>query len=215
MLVTHLHWDHIQGLPFFEPVHHPDTSLDLYGPAHDGIGFADWFSQFMTPPLFPIHYSQLVGRVAFHDVEDSTFSIDRAKVTVRQVPHIGATNGYRVDIDGLSVAYVSDHQEPCGRPGFVDDSVLELADGVDLLIHDAQFTPALLRDRTSWGHCTISYAVEVARQSGAKRLALYHHDPSHDDDALDRLFAEAKSCPNLGDLEVVSAYEGLCLEIEA
>src|SRR5690606_38630537 len=137
-----------------------------------------------------------------------------AKGTVRQVPHVGATNGYRIEWANASVAYVSDHQEPIGRPDHVDDAVLELCEGVDLLIHDAQYTPEEFEERAHWGHCTVRYAVEVARQSGARRLALFHHDPAHGDGYVDELLHEARGwASELGVDCVFAASEGLRLRL--
>lgn len=209
-LVTHLHWDHVQGLPFFAPADRPGAAFDIYGPPQQGIGLADAFEEFMRPPYFPIGVADLRGDIRFHDVADTDLAVGQAKVRVRTVPHVGATNGYRVEWGGASVAYVSDHQQPVDGSTAVGDDVLDLADGVDLLIHDAQFTAEEFAQRTHWGHCTVEYAVEVARQAGARRLALFHHDPGHGDDVLDRLLADARrAAEGSGVEEVVSAAEGL------
>ena len=98
-------------------------------------------------------------------------------MTVRSVPHIGPTNGYRLERDGVSVAYISDHQQPLDGSLTVPDAVLELCDDADLVIHDAQYTAAEFESKAHWGHCTVDFAVQVAAQSGARRLALFHHDP--------------------------------------
>jgi len=211
-LVTHLHWDHVQGLPFFGPLVHCGARLDVLGPAHEGASLGDSFRELMRPPFFPIHVEQLTGDVTFADLVDDAVRIGSAQVTARTVPHVGETNGYRIDWGGLVVAYVSDHQEPPDDPTAVADAVLELADGADVLIHDAQFTPEEFRARTSWGHCTVEYAVEVARQAGVRQLVLFHHDPGHDDAWLDHLTCEARalSAARRGP-EVVSAHEGLSL----
>jgi phosphoribosyl 1,2-cyclic phosphodiesterase len=208
-LVTHIHWDHVQGLPFFGPVHNPASSLLVYAPEQEEGPLGEVIDGFMRPPYFPVQYSQLQGDVRFVGVKDADFEIASAKVKVRPVPHVGPTVGYRVDWAGASVAYVSDHQAPLGLDT-VADSVLELCDGVDLLIHDAQFTPEEFRAKSTWGHCTMEYALLVAKLSGARRLCLFHHDPGHSDEDLDFLHGEIRSLP-WGDRlrEVIGAAEGL------
>ncbi|QGG95924.1 MBL fold metallo-hydrolase [Actinomarinicola tropica] len=212
-LVTHLHWDHVQGLPFFVPILRDGACMDVYGPRpDDGRTLADAFAGFMRPPYFPVTVEQLPGEIHFHDLTDATVEVCGATVTARSVPHVGVTNGYRIDWGGVSVAYLSDHQQPADDPFSVAAGALELAQGVDLLIHDAQYTADEFAHKCDWGHCTVEYAVNVARRAGAERLMLFHHDPAHDDDTLDCLYAGAR---RLGgpDLEVLSAYEGLTVSL--
>jgi phosphoribosyl 1,2-cyclic phosphodiesterase len=213
-LVTHIHWDHVQGLPFFPPIHREGARLDIYGPAQKGGSLHDVFGGFMCPPYFPVHFSELEGHVAFHDVTDDDLSIGNAKIKVRPVPHTGPTVGYRVDLNGISVAYISDHQAPPGL-NTVADQVLELADGVDVLIHDAQYTPAEFEKKRDWGHCTIDYAVLVAKEAGARELVMFHHDPSHGDDEMDRLLDGARcTAAHWGVKSVVAAYEGMVIDLD-
>lgn len=208
-LVTHLHWDHVQGLPFFVPVLQAGARLDVHAPAQQGMSLAEAFDDFMRPPYFPVRIADLPGEVVFHDTSDDDLAVGDAKVRVRQVPHVGTTLGYRVDWHGVSVAYVSDHQQP-DDPDHVDQGVLELCDGADLVIHDAQYTPEEFAKKSTWGHCTVSYAVEVARRAGARRLALFHHDPAHCDSRLDQLLAQAQDLGAAAGLEeVIAASEGL------
>jgi len=191
-LVSHLHWDHIQGLPFFAPINCPGARLDVYGP-RNGRTLEACFEECMAPPYFPISHRDLAGEIAFHDVLDGSFTVGPARVTVAVVPHVGVTNGYRIDWNGASVAYVSDHQEPVGAPTHVDPAVLDLCAGVDLLIHDAQFTPEEFAQRADWGHCTVDYAVEVAGQADVGELVLFHHDPAHGDNTVDALLEGAQA----------------------
>ena len=213
-LVTHIHWDHIQGLPFFGPALRAGSELDVYAPVQSEGALEDVFNDFMRPPYFPVQYSDLPGTIRFHEVEDHDFEIGSAKVKVRPVPHCGPTVGYRVDCDGASVAYISDHQAPLALDS-VADSVLELADGVDLLIHDAQYTSEEFCLKAHWGHCTMDYALLVAREAGARRLCLFHHDPAHSDDDLDRLHGElrARAAECDAPAEVISAREGLQIQL--
>lgn len=210
-LVTHLHWDHVQGLPFFVPIHVPGSRLAIYGPAQDnGVDLAGAFGEFMRPPYFPVEVADLGGDISFHTLEAGDHSIGRARVRCRAVPHIGPTFGYRVEIDGVSVVYIPDHQQPLDGTHAVAASVLELCDGADLLIHDAQFTPAEFAVKSNWGHCTVDYALTVAAEAGVRRLALFHHDPSHHDELVDEIWADiAEQASRTGVQEVLAASEGL------
>lgn len=211
-LLTHIHWDHVQGLPFFPPADRVGAEFDIYGPPQEEGTLGEVFGNFMRPPYFPVHFSDLRGAIRFHDVGEDDISIGNAKVRVRLIPHTGPTVGYRVEWDGASVAYVSDHQAPLTLDT-VSDSVLELCDGVDLLIHDSQYRPDEFALKAHWGHCTIDYAMLVAREAGVRRLAMFHHDPAHDDQEMDRLSREAAACGALTGLEVICSYEGLSLTL--
>lgn len=214
-LVTHLHWDHVQGLPFCPPLLRGGSRLEVVGPAHDGVDFGEAFDQLMRPPYFPVRAHQLESEISFTTMEPGRPRvIAGATVTAAHVPHTDTTFGYRVERDGVSVAYVSDHQQP-DDPEHVDPAVLELCRGVDLLIHDAQYTEAEFAAKSTWGHCTIGYALHVAAAAGAKRLVLFHHDPEHDDDTLDLLaLAAAESGARLGLDQVIVAAEGLRVALQ-
>ncbi|MBV6510230.1 MAG: Ribonuclease BN [Acidimicrobiales bacterium] len=211
-LVTHLHWDHIQGLPFFTPLHRAGAELDVLGPTQPGGSLRDTVDFFLRPPYFPVTVTELPGHIGFTELDDDTIEVGSALVTAIPVPHIGPTNGYRVDWNGISVAYVPDHQQPMDGGMDVDPRVLELCNGVDLLIHDAQFDEDEFAEKSHWGHCTVDYAVHVAAESQAKRLVLFHHDPTHTDPIVDKLLEQSA---HLGDRfgigEVLAAHEGLTI----
>ena len=215
MLLSHLHWDHVQGLPFFVPLHIPGNVVDIYGPRQQDGPLAEVFEGMMRPPYFPIRPDQLEGAVMFHDAGDDDFPVHDAKVRSRWIRHVGPTLGYRVDWHGVTVAYLSDHGQGCGvgqSDDFIPDEVLELCDGVDLLIHDAQHTPSEFEAKRHWGHCTVDYALHVAKHSGARTVALFHHDPAHGDDVVDQLEREAQDHSAAMDgAEVVAAAEGMVL----
>jgi phosphoribosyl 1,2-cyclic phosphodiesterase len=216
-LLSHLHWDHVQGVPFFVPLHCEDTLLDVYGPRQSDGPLAEVFEGMMRPPYFPIRPEQLEGTVAFRDVGDDDFPLGDAKVRSRWIRHVGPTLGYRLDWQGVSIAYLSDHSQGSNDGSgddYVPDDVLDLCDGVDLLIHDAQHTINEFEAKRHWGHCTNEYALHVAKQSGAQRLVLFHHDPIHTDDALDLIAAVSRDRgAQLGIGEVIAAAEGMQLRL--
>ncbi|MGE5211693.1 MAG: MBL fold metallo-hydrolase [Acidobacteriota bacterium] len=200
-LLSHLHWDHIQGLPFFKPFLRPGAHVSMYAPVQPGdLTVEGVFADTIRPPLFPIHFSMFPGMVDIHEVGDSEFSLgDDVHVRSRLIPHVGHTVGYRVEWNGRSVVYMSDHQMPTDGSHSAWPGALELCDGADLLIHDSQYTPEEFAEKRDWGHCTPEYAVWLAGQAGVKHLALFHHDPAHDDDELDAILGPVIECAsNLG-----------------
>jgi len=213
-LLTHLHWDHVQGLPFFTPLLREGSRLDVYGPAQDdGRSLDEVVSTTIRPPLFPVSVDELPGTVSFHDTADTDFSIGGYSVKARLIPHLGPTLGFRVEHNGHSVAYLSDHQQPFDGSYSASPGALELVEGVDLLIHDAQYTQNEFKAKATWGHCTMDYAVWLASQAGVKKLALFHHDPSRRDDDLDVLLRCAIEAGSRKDVDVIAASEGLVVEL--
>ena len=213
-LLSHLHWDHTQGLPFFSPLLHAGSELDVYAPAQeDGRPVGDVINAVIRPPLFPVTIDQLPGLVRFHDTGDDEFQIGSVKVISRLVPHVGPTLGYRIEWHGLSVAYLSDHQQPYDGSFSISDGAREIAEGADLLIHDSQYTVHEFEQKATWGHCTIDYAVWLAQHCGVSRLALFHHDPSRTDTALDEVARCAVAAGGKKGVEVFAAYEGLTVDL--
>jgi phosphoribosyl 1,2-cyclic phosphodiesterase len=203
-LLTHLHWDHIIGLPFCTPLLKAGTRMEIYGPPQDGGTLHDVIDRVVIPPFFPVQVKELHGSINFHEVQEDDFAIGSAKIRVRRVPHVGTTLGFRIEAEGASVAFVSDHQTPPDH-ATVSPSVLELCDGADLLIHDAQYTDEEFESKSTWGHSTVGYAVHVAAEAGARRLALFHHDPEHTDEILDQLVVSAEKASGSSCLDSVSA----------
>lgn len=210
-LVTHFHFDHVQGLPFLAAADRPGSRFDIYGPGETGTTVKDLFTGFVRQPYFPVGIEQLRGTYGLHDIMNVDFEIGNVRVRARQIPHVGLTLGYRVEHDGITVAYVSDHQAPEDLVG-IDKNVLELCEGVDLLIHDAQYTPEDWETKSHWGHCTTGYALDVAIAANVKSLALFHHDPSRSDDAIDRLCSELKPRAAAAGIEIFAASEGLSID---
>jgi phosphoribosyl 1,2-cyclic phosphodiesterase len=213
-LLSHLHWDHVQGLPFFRPLLRPGARMTIHAPAQDdGRHPGDVLQATIRPPLFPVGLDEIDGEVVVHQGKPQ-FTVGSSTVHSADVPHNGSTTGYRVDSGTHSVAYVSDHQQP---DDFADmaESVVGLCRGVDLLIHDAQYTRAEFEQKRTWGHCTVEYAVAVAAAANVRRLALFHHDPFHDDEMIERMTAAGRRCGEALGVDVFAAVEGLSVDLGA
>jgi len=166
----------------------------------------------MRPPYFPVTTKELLGDIRFHDAWNEDLELDGAKVKVRSVPHVGTTNGYRIEWAGASVAYLSDHQQPVHDEQFVAPEVLELCRGVDLLIHDAQYTAEQYAQHVGWGHSAVPDTLAFAETAGVRHLVPFHHDPRHDDKQLDELFdAAVRSGP--WSFEITPAREGVSQDV--
>ena len=195
ILLTHLHMDHIQGLGFFGPLYHPDIAIHIWGPASSTMPLDSRLTRYLSPPLFPVHLRDLPS-VTCHDVPGPAFEIGPFRIQARLVCHPNTTVGYRIEADGAILAYLPDHEPALGQrngdwlePEWTSGH--ELAEGADLLIHDAQFTDEQYAQRVGWGHSTYRQTFEFAARVGAKRVVLFHHDPSHDDATLERMLAQA------------------------
>jgi ribonuclease BN (tRNA processing enzyme) len=194
LLLGHLHWDHTHGLPFFAAGDHPCADTTLLMPAQGNATAV--LARVMSPPHFPIRPQQLRGRWRFAGIETGKHTVEGFSVLALEIPHKGGrTFGYRVSDGRSSFAYLSDHGPVALGPGpdglgDYHAAALALADGVDLLVHDAQHTAAEFPPRASFGHSAIEYAIGLAERANARRLLLFHHDPSRTDDALDALLAQ-------------------------
>jgi phosphoribosyl 1,2-cyclic phosphodiesterase len=211
-LLTHLHFDHILGLPFFGPLRNQDSVLDVYGPSQGEGNLTDALCDLVRPPFFPVPLRTRLDQVRFHELVDGdSFGVGDAKVRARLIPHHGVTLGYRIEADGQSIVYIPDHQQPIvGGP--IDDGVLDLCDGADVLIHDAQYTQFELTHKSDWGHSTVEFAVDLAIRTGVAHLVLFHHDPSHDDQALDAMLESATKLVGSRSLSGSSAHEGATIQ---
>ncbi len=215
VLLSHLHWDHTQGLPFFTPILCPGSRVDIYGPAQeDGRTVGDVLTEVVRPPVFPIGLTTFPGLLDFHDVSDTDFSLsDEVSVMARLIPHVGPTCGYRLTWKGRSIAYLSDHQMPYDGSMSASDNALELAAGADMLIHDSQYTPTEFVHKSTWGHCTVEYAIWLAAEAGVETLVLFHHDPSRYDDAIDEIAVSARRSGERKGVQVVAAAEGMTINV--
>jgi phosphoribosyl 1,2-cyclic phosphodiesterase len=215
ILLSHLHMDHIQGLGFFGPLFREGLEAHIWGPPSATQDLRSRLSRYLSPPLFPVRLRDLGSRVELHNAPDEPTRIGAFEVTSDAVIHPGPTVGYRIDGDGAAVAYLPDHEPALGVAAFAGGpswtSGHAIAAGVDLLIHDAQYFADERAERLGWGHSSTAEAAAFARQSGARHLVAFHHDPAHDDATLDRLVAEvAAAAP---ELPVTGAREGLQIQL--
>jgi phosphoribosyl 1,2-cyclic phosphodiesterase len=214
LLLTHLHLDHLQGLGFFEPCFRPDVELHVWGPASTNADLGQRMARYLSPPLFPVRLRDLGSRVVLHDVPRGPFEIGDAVVHGMPIIHPGPTVGYRIEDASGSVAYLPDHEPGLGAPTFPLPpdwtSGHDLAAGADVLLHDAQYTSDEYSTRVGWGHSSTDHAWAFAAQSEVGRFVTFHHDPSHDDERLDRMVAQlqARQGP-----DVVGGTEGLELVV--
>jgi phosphoribosyl 1,2-cyclic phosphodiesterase len=200
LLLTHLHMDHIQGLGFFEPLFRPSVEVHIWGPSSTTLELRERLSRYLSPPLFPVRLRDLPRHPTLHDVvQVGVFRIGPFTVHAGLVCHPGPTVGYRIEADGASLAYLPDHEPALGAADFPGDPDylpgLDLAEGVDLLIHDAMFTTQEYPRYVGWGHSSLAQALIFAEQARVGQLVTFHHDPSHDDEQLDQLYDAATSSP--------------------
>jgi len=213
VLLGHLHWDHTHGLPFFPAGDRADSDVTVLIPAQGDAEVV--LERAFSPPHFPITPSQLRGRWRFAGLEAGHHTIEGFDVVAADIPHKGGrTFGFRVSDKGRSVAYLSDHWPVAAGEGdeglgAYHEAAMTLAGGVDLLIHDAQYTAAEFATRKAFGHSAVEYAVGLAETAGAGRLALFHHDPSRTDDQIDALVAACQG----SSVAVQGAAEGLVIDL--
>ncbi len=207
IMLTHLHWDHMQGLPFFAAGDRDDAEIDLYVPAQEGLSGHDLLAKSMSIPSFPIEPEELRGKWRFHAVESGGSRVEEFEVRVCDVEHKGGrTFGVRVTDAHGAIAYLPDHAPAHG----VSKEALELIRGVDVLLHDAQFIESERRIADSYGHSTIDDACELARRAEVGTLVLTHHSPVRTDDAMDQITDKYTVD---GDLRVRVGREGDVLSV--
>jgi len=222
LLISHTHWDHIQGLPFFVPLFVPGHRWDVYGPRGLGGSLEAALAGQMEYTYFPVTLGALRADVRYHDLVEGTFEIEDVRVQTRYLNHPALALGFRIEVDGATAVYVCDHEphvrDLAVRPGELmgeDLAHAEFLRGADLVIHDAQYTAGEYPAKAGWGHSTAEYAVRICRAVGVRQLALTHHDPLHDDDTLDRMVAELRADPETraAALDVFAAAEGRTIEL--
>lgn len=190
LLLSHAHWDHIQGFPFFAPAYLPQHQLSIYGPRHPDYRLKDILAQQMTSPFFPVTLDAMQATLDYHELDETTFHISGATVTTARFHHPGGVLGFRIEEGGKTLVFATDMEYTHDQ---IPEHLVAFAQGADLLIFDAQYTPDELLQKKGWGHSTHLTAAHLAQQAQVKQVMLYHHDPSHHDHMLAQMEAEAQT----------------------
>jgi phosphoribosyl 1,2-cyclic phosphodiesterase len=237
LLISHTHWDHIQGLPFFAPLHKAGNTIRIYSRQHDDMHLHHIFEAVTDDPYFPIPFSELKSKLEFIDlVEGNSFEIGTTKVRCTRLNHPSVAMGYRLENRNTAVAYVSDtapfrdllmeHEFIPAPPDPADSlppedaallaqmrqGVVDMCRGVDLAIYDTHFTEEEYGLRPHWGHSAPEHALEILHEARAHALALFHHAPQHDDDTMDAIVADTQKRAGEA-LVVIGAKEGMKLAL--
>jgi phosphoribosyl 1,2-cyclic phosphodiesterase len=217
LLLTHLHLDHLEGLRFFAPLWDERVALEIWGPPSPLMSLDGRIARAFSPPFFPVDLSDVPAKVTFHDVPRHEWTLEGASLAADLVVHPGPTVGFRIETEGSTFAYLPDH-EPAFAGAIADRpadwlSGASIADDVDVLVHDAQYFEHEYEKRIGWGHSSVDDAVTFTRAVGARRLLLFHHEPWHGDDTLERLEARAQLLADGDELQPTLAREGMVLEL--
>lgn len=217
LLLTHLHLDHLEGLRFFPPLWDERVTIDIWGPPSPVSSLRERIARSFSPPLFPIDLRDVPARVAFHDVPLQPWTIEGASLAASLVVHPGPTVGFRIEAASSSFAYIPDHEPALA--GAIGDKPREwisgaaIAEGVDVLFHDAQYFEDEYEQRVGWGHSSVADTVSFSRAVDARRLFLFHHEPLHSDGSLDRLEDHARSLAGSNGMSPTLAREGMVVEL--
>lgn len=217
LLLTHLHLDHIEGLGAFAPIWNRRTELHIWGPSSPVESLRDRIAMYFSPPLFPVYLPDVLARVVFHDAPEGEWTLGKATITSHQIAHAGSTVGYRIEDDGRTLAYLTDHEPALG--GDLSEmpeewiSGFEIARDADVLIHDCQYTPEEYADRVGFGHSSTDHVAVFAERAGVDRVILFHHDPMHTDDELDTIRGRVIDLLGVDGDRVALAADGMTLEV--
>lgn len=208
VFLSHYHWDHIQGIPFFTPLYEPDNSFAFHSFRAIDTGLQQALEEQMLNPYFPVDMKAMRARRRFHEMGEEKMSFDGVQILSKRLNHPQGCLGFRLEYRGRLFVYATDNEpgDPAG-----DENVRALAEGADVLVYDSQYTPHEYRTaKKNWGHSTWEEAVRIARDAGVKKLVLFHHDPDHDDSQIDAILRRARRSFR----NTVAAREGLSLRID-
>jgi len=190
LLLSHYHWDHIQGLPFFVPVYMKGSDLTIVGGANGVMSVREALTHQMSAPLFPVRLDEVGARLTTREVKmGDTFDVGEARVTVAKGNHPGGVMAYRIEHEGKSVVYATDTE----HYACVDPALRTLAEGADVLLYDSQYTPEEYKTKVGWGHSTYVEGAELARAAGVGKYVLFHHDPLRTDAQVAELEDKARA----------------------
>jgi ribonuclease BN (tRNA processing enzyme) len=198
VLLSHTHWDHIQGLPFFKPLSAPGNRFCVFGAAQEGVSLQEILRRQMDPMVFPVPLEALAAKIEVQDITEGEVALRSFRVRAFRLRHPGTTFGFRLGAHegGREVAYLTDNELGLGGTYPVSDDwrdrLERFLSGTDTLIHDAMYSDEFIQQRAGWGHSSPRQAVDLAAAAGCARLILFHHEPEHDDDMVDRLLADAR-----------------------
>ena len=209
ILLTHAHHDHIAGLPFFRPFFNAKNRFRIWaGHLYPDHNLHEVLCQFMAPPIFPVPPQIFSAQVTYRDFSaGETLELeDGLKIRTAPLNHPNGATGYRIEYGGKSLCYITDTEHVPGQP---DERILDLIAGADLVIYDCSYTDEEFPCFVSWGHSTWQEGMRLCKASGVDRLVVFHHDPGHDDDCMDKIASEVRaSCPR-----AIVAQEGLSLDL--
>ena len=221
ILLSHTHWDHIQGLPFFQPLNTKGHAVRIYGSAQAGVPLEEILDRQMDPVVFPVPLKALAADLTVTEVSHGSFEIDGFLVEAFRLRHPGTTLGYKLvpAMGGRVFAYVTDNELGSGGsydvPADWRSQLVKFLGGVDTLVHDGMYSEAMIESRAGWGHSTPEQAVGLAAEAGCRRLVLFHHEPEHDDGDIDALLVGARrlAAAKAPRLSVSAAMEGMSLTL--
>jgi len=236
VVLTHYHWDHVCGLPFFVPAFSPDWTINFFAPGADTAEIEKHIAAQMRAPYFPVGTETWLADVNYIAPENNEFNYGPIKIQYSNVHHPGATFGYRIEVNGKKIIYISDNE--CK---FIEKSInnrneelneeerelykamveeehqteLKLLSNADILIHDAQYTPEDYKTKQGWGHSCYIDTINMAIDAGVKELYLYHHDPNYDDEAMDSIDKSAQQLvkERNSSMKCYIAKEGMIVEL--
>jgi len=232
IFISHMHWDHIQGIPFFTPAFIPNNNFTFYGAEDADKELATIISDQMDPTYFPIELKDMGSKLQFKRLYEGKYQIDGISLETMYVNHPGNSLGYKFQLNGKVLAYIrdnepfqTDHTDNSSTQSSNPDEMMigedgnhkliQFIQGSDVLVHDAQYTQDEYEQKITWGHSPIDYTVDIAIKAGVNKLVLFHHDPLHNDEQIDTMLESAQNLVGKSGkkIDISAAKEGMTIEI--